>query len=439
MKGGGNPSSRAFVFSFSPKTKHSSSSKKFPTRFPSSVMSHGNGMLTSRELYHLKSQVLQILLQIKMSTENTTEPIKYLDKSQSQPFLPTIPHVSGSRVHSLEDRLSNQERTTAVLLDQAFRIKDGLVSYLHGNKGVQQGETAARQLLENHIQTITSIVKKLSHDIEVLERQIKSRDDATSGTNFAMQSLDHKHLQGVGDLRGRVARCDASIAKLSGDINIIRHEISKQEKEIHAIKSTVENYANNLELKVMQLLGKIDTSNSEQNSNLKAIQGNQHHELQLLDLKINGVLNDFKDQIQNQRKWIENELRRSEQEQASLINQCLYSVKERLDTVEKKTDDSYYFLCKRIESTDKTEQFNAELNQVKNDQSKLHARIARFEKLMWHELEEIQSEYRSGFQSIRDSLNALKQIQTAKLKLEEEKFKQDMKKIRRKITEIQED
>ncbi|XP_034955615.1 protein FAM81B [Zootoca vivipara] len=374
-----------------------------------------------------------------MSTENTTEPIKHLDKSQSQPFLPTIPHVSGSRVHSLEDRLSNQERTTAVLLDQAFRIKDGLVSYLHGNKGIQQGETAARQLLENHIQTITSIVKKLSHDIEVLERQIKSRDDATSGTNFAMQSLDHKHLQGVGDLRGRVARCDASIAKLSGDINIIRHEISKQEKEIHAIKSTVENYANNLELKVMQLLGKIDTSNSEQNSNLKAVQGNQHHELQLLDLKINGVLNDFKDQIQNQRKWIENELRKSEQEQACLINQCIYSVKERLDTVEKKTDDGYYFLCKRIESTDKTEQFNAELNQVKNDQNKLHARIARFEKLMWHELEEIQSEYRSGFQSIRDSLNALKQIQTTKLKLEEEKFKQDMKKIRRKITEIQED
>ncbi|XP_033020360.1 protein FAM81B [Lacerta agilis] len=374
-----------------------------------------------------------------MSTENTTEPIKHLDKSQSQPFLPTIPHVSGSRVHSLEDRLSNQERTTAVLLDQAFRIKDGLVSYLHGNKGVQQGETAARQLLENHIQTITSIVRKLSHDIEVLERQIKSRDDATSGTNFAMQSLDHKHLQGVGDLRGRVARCDASIAKLSGDINIIRHEISKQEKEIHAIKSTVENYANNLELKVMQLLGKIDTSNSEQNSNLKAVQGNQHHELQLLDLKINGVLNDFKDQIQHQRQWIENELRRSEQEQACLINQCIYSVKERLDTVEKKMDDGYYFLCKRIESTDKTEQFNAELDQVKNDQNKLNARIARFEKLMWHELEEIQSEYRSGFQSIRDSLNALKQIQTTKLKLEEEKFKQDMKKIRRKITEIQED
>lgn len=91
-----------------------------------------------------------------------------LDRTPSQPFLPAIPNVSGSRVNSLEDRLSNQERTTAVLLDQAFRIKDGLVSYLQGNKNFQQGEATAHQLLENHIQTITSVVKKLSHDIEVL-------------------------------------------------------------------------------------------------------------------------------------------------------------------------------------------------------------------------------------------------------------------------------
>lgn len=43
-------------------------------------------------------------------------------------------------------------------------------------------------------------------NLQVLERQIKTRDDVTSGTNFAMQNLDHKHLQGVGDLRGRLAR-----------------------------------------------------------------------------------------------------------------------------------------------------------------------------------------------------------------------------------------
>ncbi|KAJ6669762.1 hypothetical protein lerEdw1_000311 [Lerista edwardsae] len=371
-----------------------------------------------------------------MSTEDTADVVKYIDKNPS--FLPAIPTVSGNRMHSLEDRLSNQERTTAVLLDQAFRIKDGITSYFQGNKNFQQ-DTAARQLLENHIQIITSIVKKLSHDIEVLERQIKTRDNVTSGTNYAVQSLDHKHLQGVGDLRGRVARCDASIAKLSGDTNIIRHEIQKLEKEIHTIQSTLENYANNLELKVMQLLGKLETANSEQNSNLKAVQGDQHHELQLLDLKISGLLNDLKDQIQNQRKWTENEMKRSEQEQMYLTNQLLGTMKDRLDAVEKKMEEGLYYLNKRIESVDKSQKFDTELTQVKNDQSKLQARITRFEKLMWNELEEMQSEYRSGFQSIRDSLDALKQIQTTKLKLEKEKFKQDMKKIRRKITELQDD
>lgn len=45
-------------------------------------------------------------------------------------------------------------------------------------------------------------------------------------------------------------RCDASIAKLSGDTNIIRHEMQKQEKEIHAIQSTLENYTNNMDMKV---------------------------------------------------------------------------------------------------------------------------------------------------------------------------------------------
>ncbi|XP_048359263.1 protein FAM81B isoform X1 [Sphaerodactylus townsendi] len=366
-------------------------------------------------------------------------PEKLMARSQDQFFLPAIPNASGSRVNSLEDRMSNQERTTAVLLDQAFRIKDGIVSYLQGNKGFQQGEAVALQLLENHIQTITSIVKKLSHDIEMLERQIKTRDDVTSGTNFAVQSMDHKHLQGVGDLRGRVARCDASIAKLSGDTNIIRYEIQKQEREIHAIQSTLENYTNNIEMKVMQLLGKIETSNSEQNSNLKTVQGDHHHELQLLDLKINGLLNDLKDQIQSQRKWTENEVRRFEQDQTYLTNQLLGTMKDKLEAVEKKTEDGFHYLSKRIENSDKTVRFETDLSHVKNDQSKLHARIIRFEKTMWNELEEIQSEYRAGFQSIRDSFDALKQIQTTKLKLEKEKFKQDMKKIRRKITALQED
>lgn len=43
-------------------------------------------------------------------------------------------------------------------------------------------------------------------DLQILEKQIRTRDHTTTGTNFAVQSLDCKYLQGFGDLRGRVAR-----------------------------------------------------------------------------------------------------------------------------------------------------------------------------------------------------------------------------------------
>ncbi|GAB0206156.1 protein FAM81B [Grus japonensis] len=243
---------------------------------------------------------------------------------------PSPPPRPRDRDHLLEEWLSRQERTTAFLLHQAFQNKDDIISCLQGRKGYQHRETSAQRLLENHVQTITSIVKKLGQDIEVLERQIRIRDGATVETNFAVQSLDHKYIQGLGDLRGRVARCEASIAKLSGDISIIRHEAQKTDKEIYGLHSALKNCVSDFEKKVMQLLGKIETSNSDHSSNLKTVQGDQHHELQLLDFKLTSILSDFKDQIQTHRKWTEVQLTRTEDDEAQHRHQLLNSVKERL-------------------------------------------------------------------------------------------------------------
>ncbi|XP_009871344.1 PREDICTED: protein FAM81B, partial [Apaloderma vittatum] len=335
----------------------------------------------------------------------------------------------GDRAHLLEERLSSQERTTALLLHQAFRIKDDIVSYLQGSKGCQHGENAAQQLLENHIQTITSIVKTLSHDIEVLERQIRTRDGAAVATNFAIQSLDHKCIQGLGDLRGRVARCEASMAKLSGDIGTIRREAQKTDKEIYGLRSALSSCVGDFEKKVMQLLGKIETSNSDQNSNLKTVLGDQHHELQLLDFKLTSALSDLRDQMQTHRKWTEAQLTWSEENQAQHKHQLLSLVKERLEGAEKRVEEKLLFLSLKLERMDKPQKYEKQLNKMKSDEKNLHARISRFERQVWREIDEIKSEYRSGFQSIHESLELLKQIQNTKLKLEKKKIQKDMKKM----------
>ncbi|KAG6940357.1 family with sequence similarity 81 member B [Chelydra serpentina] len=191
-------------------------------------------------------------------------------------------------------------------------------------------------------------------------------------------------------------------------------------------------------MKVMRLLDKIETSNSEQSSHLKTVQGDQHHELQLLDFKVNSLLNDLRDQIQDQRKWTETQLRRSEQEQAYHTDQFLNAMKERLEAAEKKLEENMH-LSLKLENTNKPQQYEMALSLVTKYENKLHARITRFERQIWNELEEIQNEYRSGFQSVHEALNSLQRIQTTKLKLEKKKFQKDIKKIRCKVTELQED
>ncbi|NXI43149.1 FA81B protein, partial [Galbula dea] len=302
----------------------------------------------------------------------------------------------GDRARLLEERLSSQERTTAFLLHQAFKIKGDIISCLQGRKSCQHGEDAAWQLLEDHIQTITSIIKKLSQDIEVLDRQIRTRDSAAVETNFAVRSLDHKYIQGLGDLRGRVVRCEASIAKLSGDLSVIMREAQKVDKEIYGLHLALKNFAGDFEKKVTQLSGKIETSNSDQSLNLKTVQGDQHHELQLLDFKLTSTLGDFKEQIQAHQKWTKAQLTRSEEDQAQHRHQLLNLVKERLEKAEKRIEEKLLFLTLKLEQMDQPQKYKEQLNQVKRDVKNLHARITRFERQIWKELKEIQNEYRSG-------------------------------------------
>ncbi|XP_013368528.1 PREDICTED: protein FAM81B isoform X2 [Chinchilla lanigera] len=369
----------------------------------------------------------------KMSAKNSTDLVEYVNKGR--PFLPVI---AKPQTNQLEDRLNLQERTIAFLLDQAFRIKEDISDCLQGAQGFQKEESLARKLLESHIQTITSIVKKLSQNIEILEDQIRARDQAATGTNIAVQDLNIKHLQGVGDLRGRVARCDSSIVKLSGDIHIIRHEHRQIEKAIQELVSALETVSKNVDMKVTQLFGKIEASTSEQTANLKMVQGDYRHEMNLLEFKFNSLSNNFYEEIENNQKWIENQLIKHRQDLLAHINDCLKVLQEKLEKSTEKTEGKMLQLSSKLENFINSQKQKTELNKIKHLENKLSKRMNQMEKQIWSELEKMQNEYQSGFQSIHDSLNSLQQIQKTKMDLEKYKVQKDIKKLQRKIVELQE-
>ncbi|KAM7149411.1 protein FAM81B isoform 2-T2 [Molossus nigricans] len=351
-------------------------------------------------------------------------------------FLPVIPNTRRSQ---LEDRLNIQERTIAFLLEQAFHIKEEISACLQGTHGFQKEELLARKLLENHIQTITSIVKKLSQNIEILEDQIRFRDQVATGTNFAIQELNTKHLHGVGDLRGRVARCDASIVKLSGDINFIRHKYQHIEKTIQELMSSLETVSKNLDTKVIQLLGKIEASSSEQTSNLKMFQGDYRLEMNLLEFKFNSLSNNLYEEVEKNQKRTESQFIKYEKDQLDKMNQGLMLLQERLEKSENKMEEKLLQLSSKLENFIHTHKQDAELSKVKHIENKLYKKMNQLEKLIWDELEKMQNEYQSGFKSIHDSLNSLQQIQKTKTDLEIYKVKKELKKLQRKVVELQEE
>lgn len=75
-------------------------------------------------------------------------------------------HTS-SRLSVIETRLAQQERTTTALLDRALKVKKDVIESLDLTHGSWYEEKQARQLLQDHIRTITDVVRKLNHDIEV--------------------------------------------------------------------------------------------------------------------------------------------------------------------------------------------------------------------------------------------------------------------------------
>ncbi|KAG8505261.1 Protein FAM81A [Galemys pyrenaicus] len=81
--------------------------------------------------------------------------------------LTMAPYSSVSLVEQLEDRILCHEKTTAALVEHAFRIKDDIVNSLQKMQNKGGGDRLARLFLEEHIRNITAIVKQLNRDIEI--------------------------------------------------------------------------------------------------------------------------------------------------------------------------------------------------------------------------------------------------------------------------------
>ncbi|XP_048471991.1 protein FAM81A-like [Rhincodon typus] len=332
-------------------------------------------------------------------------------------------------------------------MDQGWISKDDIDSEMQPVQNKAEGEAYARQLLEGHIKYITTVVKQLSNEIEVLQKQIRIRDDAIPRSNAVMKSPELHHLNGIGELQGRVARCDASIAILTADMTSVYEGIQNLSKEQQRAKLTLEAKIKDIEGQISELVKRIEESIREQERKIKFSRGQNSEQPHLLDIgslkmsevnfdRMRSITEDIKNQALSICFRLEQKLARKEQELLHQMELISLTVKDKTENSEKSIEERLNQLSMKLDKIEAIQKMNSEIYSIKNVEKKLSLIIISIEEKMWKEIDNIEAATNAGFSAIYDSIGSLKHILEAKMKQDKDKLQKQIHQIKQTMDSI---
>uniref|UniRef100_A0A8D0G561 Family with sequence similarity 81 member A n=1 Tax=Sphenodon punctatus TaxID=8508 RepID=A0A8D0G561_SPHPU len=344
--------------------------------------------------------------------------------------LTAVPLGSASLVDQLEDRILSHEKTTAALVEHAFRIKEDIVCTLHRMHNKGGGDRLARQLLEEHIRNITAIVRQLNRDIETLQEQIRVRDNLSYGTNSTLKSLEMRQLSGLGDLRGRVARCDAGLARLSAEHKVTYERLQNLSKDQQASKLILESKIKEAEIQISHLLSRVEQSIMQQEAKLKITYKENNQQLHLLDIKLKDAVEDLSNQILSARTWLEQEHQRIEKDLLQKIDQLSLAIKENTEINERAVEMRFSEMSAKLSKIEEIQKITMEEHGTKQAEEKINVRISKLQMEISEDIKEMKAEVNSGFAAIYESIGSLRQVLEAKMKLDKDEVQKQMKQMK---------
>uniref|UniRef100_A0A8D1NSE0 Family with sequence similarity 81 member A n=1 Tax=Sus scrofa TaxID=9823 RepID=A0A8D1NSE0_PIG len=266
---------------------------------------------------------------------------------------------------------------------------------------------------------------------KVLQEQIRARDNISYGTNSALKTLEMRQLSGLGDLRGRVARCDASIARLSAEHKTTYEGLQHLNKEQQAAKLILETKIKDAEGQISQLLNRVDLSISEQSTKLKMSHRDSNHQLQLLDTKFKGTVEELSNQILSARSWLQQEQERIEKELLQKIDQLSLVVKENSGASERDMEKKLSQMSARLDKIEESQKKTLEVQRTRQEEEKVHGRISKLELQMNEDLKEMKAEVDAGFTAIYESIGSLRQVLEAKMKLDKDQLQKQIQQMQK--------
>lgn len=340
-----------------------------------------------------------------------------------------------SRLDILEDRLAQQERSTATVMDRAFKIKEDVIDSLNFTHGTWQEEKQARTLLQEHIRTITAIVNKLNNDIASLEDQLRVRDNAAVGTNSAVKNLEVHHVASLTDLRGRIVRCDTSIAKLSSELRNALDSVKQMGGQQQDNQNRVLDRIHNLESKIVQVNNALDRNTSEQKMKVQHLEGDTGQQMAMLDSKTRGMVDDMKNMIHSFQAQQEGEREKLESRLFGHIEKISASKDTLIEKLERKMDENHYVTDARLQKLEEAVvEERARINELQHEiENKLMAKLDFSIRNQQEEFSKLKREVREGFSTVHESISNMKTVMEGKRKILEDQLRKEISQIRKMV------
>uniref|UniRef100_A0A8W8HS32 Uncharacterized protein n=1 Tax=Magallana gigas TaxID=29159 RepID=A0A8W8HS32_MAGGI len=152
-------------------------------------------------------------------------------------------------------------------------------------------------MLQEHIRTITAVVNRLNSDISQLEESIRTRDNVSMGTNNAVKNLEVHHVASLTDLRGRIVRCDTSIARLSTELNNATAAIKQLSQQQSDMQGKIIERIHDVEARLVTVQNNQDRMASENKMKLQHLEGDTGQQMATLDSRTKSIIDDLKNTL----------------------------------------------------------------------------------------------------------------------------------------------
>lgn len=349
------------------------------------------------------------------------------------PLQPPWPPSSGAR--SAEIQMDSPSRgSSRMLIERASDLKDAIVAHMMEDDGYSGmwHDRHMRGLLQEHLHTVTTALKKLGHDIESLEGQLSGRDQVNAMSSTMMRSLEVQQATSVNDLRSRVARCDANIAVLSTDMRKMFDSLSTLTLQMQNVIGHQTRTEKMLDEKISKLGENTEQHRSDYSARLQSSEVRFQQALGTLDGKLKNLIDETQHTVESIRSQGATSQVKLERDMTMSIESAKARRNKKIDDMEQSMEKKMAVFEKCLEQLE-TEQratkssLSTEIQDAQRGfETTLQTEQVRLERRVRALIEEFRQENSEGLKSLGESLTSLRAVLEGKQTLLADQIRAEM-------------